>query len=490
MGATSEGWATSAIETPGTGVVSAGRGGAWLVRADDPMAAYLNPAALVTQPHGVSAGVQLMIRSHCYDRLDVTGARPSPGGGLEPAPGEVCADIPPFPNPHLAASFRLHKRFALGLAVFGPHATGSAEWPATLTYPEGSFGDTEHPAPQRYLLLEADNIMMFPTLSASFAATKDLSFGAGFVWGIAAIDFKNLTESTSSLRGDPQPDDFTNDIAARVTGLDAFVPGFVLSALWYPQKRIGLAGWFRWSDAVRAPLDMEAHALYYEGSGQVEESPTVTDADDSGSLKMPIPMEAKIGVRYRHPRRGAKSQKWANRHRGWTRDPMSQDLFDVELNLTWANNSAVDVIEVRFDDNIEIAGTPGFAPVNGDIPHEWRDTLGVRLGGDYYVIPDLLALRAGGFFESSASNDEYLNIDFHVAERIGVGGGLTVRLGPVDLSAAYQHTFFGTIDNGGRGLVRGISGDRTTGERTRQPVNGGSSTSSLNEVALGAGVHF
>ncbi|RLB46534.1 MAG: hypothetical protein DRI90_27255, partial [Deltaproteobacteria bacterium] len=59
------------------------------------------------------------------------------------------------------------------------------------------------------------------------------------------------------------------------------------------------------------------------------------------------------------------------------------------------------------------------------------------------------------------------------------------------ISAAYQHTFFLTLDNGGAGLVKTISGDATTGDfRTRQTVNGGSATASLDEVALGATYHF
>ena len=46
-------------------------------------------------------------------------------------------------------------------------------------------------------------------------------------------------------------------------------------------------------------------------------------------------------------------------------------------------------------------------------------------------------------------------------------------------------------DNGGDGLLGGISGDATTGNfRTRQPINGGSSESSLNEIGLSAAVHW
>ena len=128
--------------------------------------------------------------------------------------------------------------------------------------------------------------------------------------------------------------------------------------------------------------------------------------------------------------------------------------------------------------------------VNADVPHQWRDVIGVRLGGDYALIPDFLALRAGAFFETKGQDDEYLNVDFHVGEKLGLSAGSTVRLGPVDASIAYQHTFYGAIDNGGKGKLQALSGDKSTGNRTVQAVNGGRFESSLDEIALGATYRF
>ena len=144
-------------------------------------------------------------------------------------------------------------------------------------------------------------------------------------------------------------------------------------------------------------------------------------------------------------------------------------------------------------DGIVLNGTLNGAtiPTNADSPRNWRDVLGVRVGGEYVPIPDLLAVRAGGFFESKGVDDANLSLDFHQGFRAGVAGGLTVRLGVVDIALAYQHTFFGTLDNAGKGTTKATSGDATTDDfRSRQAVNGGSATSSLNEVALGVTLHF
>jgi hypothetical protein len=136
--------------------------------------------------------------------------------------------------------------------------------------------------------------------------------------------------------------------------------------------------------------------------------------------------------------------------------------------------------------------------VNADIPHNWKDVFGVRLGGEVVVLPSFLSARAGLFYESKGQSDAYLNIDFHNSEKVGLSAGATVRVWRLDITAAYQHTFFGALDNGGNGKVYGLSGDGVTSDepgaggpyRTRQVVNGGRLESDLNEVALGVTARF
>jgi long-chain fatty acid transport protein len=58
------------------------------------------------------------------------------------------------------------------------------------------------------------------------------------------------------------------------------------------------------------------------------------------------------------------------------------------------------------------------------------------------------------------------------------------------VSVAYQHTFFGALDNGGEGSVKALSGDASTNYQSVQSVNGGRLESSLDELALGATLRF
>jgi hypothetical protein len=483
------------LESPASGTMQLGRGGAWLARADDPLAAFFNPAAMVRNPSGVHLGATLMLRSHCYERRGPDGQPLSPGGGLLSAPDPVCAKIGPFPNPQIGATFHFAKRWAIGIAVVGPHKHGKAVWPDVIQYPN-KFGvqDADHPSPQRYLLLEDDALLVYPTVSIGFAILKNLSIGAGFTWGVAKFGFSNMAAAIST-----PTDDFTKDIKAKISGFDGFIPGFMVSLLYSPTRRIDLAAYYRYSDAIRAAVDLYAQANYYKG-GRVDEQAindpnNITDVAKAGSFKFQIPMEARLGFRYHHPRsrfaeRDGDLPSWVKKHEGWARDALATDLFDVEVDLTWSHNSAAQAVEIHMMEGIHINGTPGYVPPDASMPRQWRDVVGVRLGGEVVAIPGLLALRAGGFFESKGVDDRYLNLDFHQGYKGGVAGGVTVRAWRFDISAAYQHTFFGALDNGGNGAVHALSGDATTGYRTPQVVNGGRATAKLDEVALGATVHF
>jgi long-chain fatty acid transport protein len=483
------------LDTPAGGVVQVGRGGAWVARADDPLAAFVNPAAMVRNPNGVHVGSHLMFREHCFERLGEGGLPVAPGPSLAPAPGPVCADIAPFPNPQVAIQHRLSSRVWLGFAAVGPHKHGKATWPDIARYKSNFHIENQpHPAPQRYLMLDDDALLVNPTVSVAVALRPNLSLGVGLVWGIAKFQFSNMVAGTGVA-----PERFDQDIKSTIDGFDGFIPGLILSALYSPTRRVDIAGTFRYSDAIRANTNLKVQPVYYTLGGDVNAAALsdpnlVTEREGAATFRFNIPMEARLGFRYHHPRAsGGYSQPWVAKHGKPVRDAMSQDLFDVEVDLTYANTSAVDRIEIRLGSDIPINLGPGLtvsAPTNADMPRNWRDTLGVRLGGELVAIPDLLAVRAGGFFESKAVADADLSLDFHQGYKAGVGGGATLRLSRFDISAAYQHTFYGALDNGGAGNARGLSGNPTKGFRTDFVVNGGRATSSLDEVALGVTVHY
>jgi long-chain fatty acid transport protein len=245
--------------------------------------------------------------------------------------------------------------------------------------------------------------------------------------------------------------------------------------------------------------------------------PNVCGSGNNASVKLNRPMEAKIGVRFHQPRSGVPVVP----HK---RDPMSQDVFDAEVDLTWANNSAADYLQIRFPGDPKSGGTEGVLPVNGtpgnlppnsDIRTGFHDVIGVRDGGDFNDLPDQLAVRLGGFLETKGQDYQYQNLSFIGATRFGfaLGGTYRVHLSSEKTSAiefhlGLEHVFFleeNNSDPNGPGLPA-LSGTNCNppapvsnsptcpngGQkfRTNWPVNLGTITSSINVINVGASYRF
>jgi long-chain fatty acid transport protein len=205
---------------------------------------------------------------------------------------------------------------------------------------------------------------------------------------------------------------------------------------------------------------------------------------------------------------------------------MLTDVFDVEADFTYANNSAANAIEIRFpgDANgngvLPVSGIPGSTlPPNADAPTGYRDVFGVRVGGDYNVLPDRLAIRAGGFYQSRGQDKQYQNVEFAGAQNFGLalGGTYRIRFGgysednektnAVELSLGYGHIFYADQDNnnpqaeGFYGLAGTAcnpaavvtSNTCPNGQqkyRMNWPVNLGTITNQINVINVGASYRF
>ena len=519
--------ATSVEEFPDNGSEQEGRGGAWVARASDPLAAFYNPAGLAGQATRLTLQANFAVQSRCFTRVKALGDSTQDGvapGGTYP---RVCSEnanaLHPFVDPQLGFTWRLTDRIGLGLLLLGPSAVGATTWP--------EFVDGRA-APQRYLLLRSNVVFFTPTIGVGWEALPGLRVGASFQAGIAPqVDFVHATAATNAPNESPGAD----DIRAELKASSWFVPGFTLGSIWSPGDSIDVAGWYRWSAPIIARGDVTTAGNYF--TSQVAKTPAdtsgVTYGDTSkgdcgnpafttskpcgngnnARLKVPIPMEAKIGARYHRPRRGRRP---GAEHR---RDPIAHDVFDVEIDFTWANDSAVDSLELAFPSDANGNGTipanPGIPegklPPNADVRYHFRDVFGVRIGGDYNVLPDRLAVRAGGFFETSAADPTYQNIDFDGADRVGLAAGATYRIAlgshAIDVMAAYGHVFFGTLGNSNPASpgLPGLTGtacnpastasgstcpDGNLKYRTNWPVNLGTITSSIDVLNIGASYRF
>jgi len=141
--------------------------------------------------------------------------------------------------------------------------------------------------------------------------------------------------------------------------------------------------------------------------------------------------------------------------------------------------------------------------------------LGLRLGGDWNALPNRLALRGGGYFETSGQNHRYQNLAFMPGSRVGLTLGATLRVfahesgRALDLMAGFAHVFVASQRNddpNAEGLhalagspcnTPGVDAppgptcsDGNPKYRTIWPVNLGVITNSVNVFNVGAAYRF
>jgi long-chain fatty acid transport protein len=528
--------ASNVLELGDNGSEQMGRGGAWVARASDPLAAFYNPAGLAGQDTRLTLQANINIQNECFTRIKALNDGTSGDGNTAStnstiAPGgtypTVCNSGSPFADPQIAFTYRINPRVGVGFAVLGPSAAGQPQWP---TGPVGGGA----PA-QRYLLLSANTLLFTPTLGVGWEPIDHLRIGASLNWGIANLDFQNMSFGANQgtvangvvATGGLTPAE--NDIHGEVNVSQFFIPGFTLGTIWSPTDNLDIAGWYKFI----SPIDAKGYARITTSDGTVTDTtqmncgvpgppkaPSVCSAN-MAEAKINIPMEAKIGARYHQPRAGVEQAH--------VRDPMRTDVYDAEVDLTWANDSAFQQINISLP-TIPVNGTPNVVlPANASVPHEFQDVFGVRLGGDYNVVADTLALRAGGYYQTAAQPGQYAqyqNIDFAGQWEAGLAIGGTYRIhldkvfhgsetSALELSLGFGHTFIGTASyntsNPQQNGVHALSGTPCNGSvsgngvptngganctdgvqqnRTEWPVNLGTITNSFNQINVGATYRF
>jgi long-subunit fatty acid transport protein len=485
--------ATNVLQFPENGTEPMGRGGAWVARASNPLATFYNPAGLAGQATGVLGNLHLVFNKVCFQRS-------GPGSLLEVGPAripyeEVCNENKaPTPLPAIAGVFRATERLGIGLSIAPPAIYGKLKFPETQTRTNSFGADVELPNGGRYMLLESDGLALNTTLGAGFEVMPGLRVGASFIWGFARYELGSAVES---IKPAAQPDgtylDPLNDVRADIDVSDMFIPGFVIGALYSPIEVLDVGFSLRMQQGFDGHGDLKLQANYWTENG-ISPNPTVTNSSDTEAdlahFRLPNPMEVRLGARFHVPRHATTPTKPG----GKVRDPLADDLFDVELDFAYTRNSEYDAARLRFPDSplIPVAGTPGRVPNNGDQEFNVTgDTLGVRLGGDVVVLPSQLAVRAGGWYEPDVQNDEYANLAFLASQRIGLSLGAVYRLGPVDIEASYMHVFFDDVDNDGNGKALALSGDASAPAfRSPYATNGGKFSQSVNIVSVGGTARF
>jgi long-subunit fatty acid transport protein len=398
---------------PGTyGARSLGRAGAFSVKADDLSAATWNPAGLARIP-GTLVHVGNRIS---YNALSFTRAPTLDWGNLN-------AGVPPFVEfpevenevPWQALAPQLGVASNLGLDgwgfALGVHAPPGV---ARERFPVGGG--------QRYLMLEREVLMLDFTASVAYRPHPSFAVGASFHWiSVPRLEYE-LVIDANQFPAEVNPVSSELDMRTRTTGSDAFTPNAILGAWWRPVQHLelGLA-----LQVIPAAFNTQSTLSIEPLSPAIEEDVELrrdgAPADDV-QLRLPLPLTARAGVRYRHLEG-------------------TSEVFDIELDVgyeTWSRVrrfalDANDLVAQLFAQRLDLGSIA--------VEKRWRDTVSLRLGGDWAMLPEELTLRGGLFYESGVADPSYAHVDFSSGTQLGGALGASVFVSSFELAFAYQYRY-------------------------------------------------
>lgn len=383
-----------------------GRAGAFTARADDLSAVIFNPAGLShIQTTLLQGGNRFSYNAHAYTRA------PTPDLGAVGMPPTVTfatvRNDQPWqllePLVGVASNLGLDG-WGFALAAFGAPGVSEQRFPL-----DGG---------QRYMMVGREAQIINYSASVAWKHRDVFGLGLSLQWiSVPKLTYQLVIDASPFGRpANPVSSDY--DMLATVNGSDPFTLNAVFGA-WYRPARfleLGVSAQVLPSE-IRTDSELSVDLLA-PSSGGVALTRDGVPANDV-TLSVPLPMTARAGVRYRHL-------------------DGNQEVFDLELDVVYETWSRVR--EFLLDsDNLEATFTGQTVPVGEiSIEKQWRDTVGVHLGGDYVVSP-AVTVRAGVFYESAVAEPAYLHVDFASGQQLGGALGASVSAGPLEVAIAYEY---------------------------------------------------
>lgn len=404
------------FEIPDSGTFNLGRGGASIVRADDPTALVLNPGALLRLRGTHLLLDHVFVFEHSRFTRAESDLPPGTDYGFDPlAPVENQDDLFALGGMFIATTDFGLDDFTFAAGVYGPSAHGQKRYPI-----EGG---------QRYMLTALEAILVKPSLAVAWG-DRD-TFGIGLTLQLVmtpSLEMELVVDGSQA--GELHAYYSGNDVLATISLSDMAAFSAIVGAWWrpLPALELGISG-----QVVPTALSLDGEFTLSNVPGQTQFSEQqLTVPGSAARLDLTLPPTLRAGVRYRHL-------------------DGEREIFDVELDVVYEAWSVLDAYEVELDGTINLF--VGAEAPDTVIEKRWRDTVSVRLGGTWNLIgPEApgglwgdsagaLQLSLGGYWERGAVPENYEHLDFLSFDRVGLSIGIAGRVGPVRLKAAYSHVF-------------------------------------------------
>lgn len=405
------------------GARASGRAGAVAASADDLTAVSSNPAGLAKLGRDViQLGNIFSYNAYNYTRvandyanLDAQTGQPRRIQFRTVSNSQPWQALDPFLG--IASNFGRHD-MEFALAAYAPPGIGKLAFPQT--------GGDKLSDGQRYMMVSREATILKYAASVAWKYHDVLGIGVSAEWIQVPRLRYSLVIDGSVFPKTANPVSSGYDILASTSGSSLFSFNATVGA-WVrpaPFLEIGFSGQLVPTDIV-ANSSLSVTPL---GSaiGKVSLVRGADQADDV-SVTLPLPMLFRGGIRYRDMA-GAR------------------EIFDLELDVEYETWSRVNQFRVETRGLRAVSQSETIDLGTIAIDKHWRDTIAVRLGGDYAVLPGRLTLRGGGYYESAVADPAYANVDFPSGAQVGAAVGASIFLGSLELALAYharvQPSFF------------------------------------------------
>lgn len=449
------------------GTQSAARGGAVAARPENAMALLQNPAGLsLLSGQQVLLNVDLPIQKMCFDAYGYYGWGVSQAGttdfgdqlgdayGKAPLP-QVCNSGSFFGIPQLVWAGQITDKLVLSGGFVFPTVVTALQWggsDGTIQATDANGNRTAFPTPTRYELIRQQfKFGINPTFGAGYRLLPELQVGVSTTISAA----RAVTRAAQNLTAGTQP---STDALVDLDAHDYFVPSIVASINAKPIPQLDLMAAFHWSDQFRGSgkVTYETNTFYQTTTAgsdpnAVTPLPTKNRPFSLSQINVGLPWSITVGARYAGLL-GAEDTSAKGKQKGLG-DPMDRERWDVEVDANYVLNTITSSSSVRATGDLTLvnrtAGGTGIDTTTvkakdlSDIKigRHLKNSLDLRLGGSYSVLPRVLSVEAGAFYETRGIDIAYAGIDSFAFARVGLGAGLMWRIGDFDLLAAYNHIF-------------------------------------------------
>jgi len=363
------------------------RGGANIASANDPGAIFLNPSALSTL-----RGLQVMVDGNSVfdwrtfarqsDDLDGSGRL----NVYDPVTNRA-RGLPPSPGAFIAYNLaRLGLPTAtLGAAMFGPPRTDVV---------------FDAHGPQRYSLIGAHSLQVFS--AAALAIELPLATASTLRLGCTGMLVRTLpvTNLRINVFAGTYSETESSDAEIALNAASGYTPVGVFSASLQPSHSFNAAL------TIQTPWTAHARGTAHVSFVDPRLARQFLVHGDGVDIEFKLPALVRAGLQFSAP----------------------DARYDAELAFVyeqWSRYRGVRVIPR--DIYIEALGSTVKVSEMA-LPGAWRDAYSVRLGGRYDVVPGLVTLRGGAFYESSAVPLAWVSPSAFDANKLGVTTGARLEL--------------------------------------------------------------